>query len=107
MPLVDAVAAVEVGNCSGHPQDAVVGAGRARSTCSRIAALAVPSAVAANSWYGTLGTSMCRSMRSRRGPLTRPMYFSTCGGVHLHGRLPSPKKPHGHGFIAATRMKLA
>jgi len=44
---------------------------------------------------------------SSSGPLTRPMYFSTCGGVHLHGRLPSPRKPHGHGFMAAARMKLA
>ena len=52
--------------------------------------LPVPSALADSSWYGTLGTSMCMSMRSSSGPLTRPIYFSITGGVHLHERFESP-----------------
>ena len=27
-------------------------------------------------------------------------------GVQRHSRVESPKKPHGHGFIAAISMKL-
>ena len=46
---------------------------RALPTCSRIAALDVPSALADSSWNGTAGTSMCMSMRSSSGPLMRPM----------------------------------
>jgi len=48
-------------------------ASRAFWTCSRMAALAAPSALAANSWKGTAGTSMGRSMRSSRGPLILPI----------------------------------
>ena len=35
--------------------------------------LDVPSAGADSSWNGTVGTSICRSMRSRSGPEMRPM----------------------------------
>ena len=80
---------------------------RAAYTCSRIPALPVPSPGFDRSSNGTGGTSMCRSMRSSRGPLIRPMYFSTAIGAHLHAFFGSPRNPHGHGFIAAHRMKSA
>src|SRR6266545_1425249 len=66
---------------------------RAAYTCSRIAALLVPSPGLERSSNGTGGTSMCKSMRSRSGPEMRPMYFSTAIGAHLHGFLGSPRKP--------------
>jgi len=46
---------------------------RAELTRSRMAAELVPSAWADSSSKGTAGTSMCMSMRSSKGPLTRAM----------------------------------
>jgi hypothetical protein len=45
---------------------------RAASTRSRISADLSPVSLPRISWYATAGTSMCRSMRSRRGPLILP-----------------------------------
>ncbi len=43
-------------------------------------------------------------MRSRRGPETRFRYRVTREGSQVHrSRSPSPKNPHGQGFMAATR----
>ena len=50
---------------------------------------------------------MCRSMRSSSGPEMRPMYFSIAIGAHLQACFGSPRKPHGHGFIAAISTKSA
>jgi hypothetical protein len=38
-----------------------------------MAVLRVSSALVDNSWKGTVGTSMCRSMQSTSGPLVRAM----------------------------------
>src|SRR5687768_2576987 len=40
------------------------------------------------------------------GPEIFLWYFPSCAGVQIHALL-LPKFPHGHGFIAAIKMKLA
>src|SRR2546428_4906021 len=46
-------------------------------------------------------------MRSSTGPESLPRYRSTWSGKQVHSRSASPQRPHGHGFIAATRTKRA
>jgi len=58
---------------------------------SHIWPLDVPAREAESSRNGTAGTSRWMSIRSRSGPETLPMYFSTCGGVHWHCRRGSPR----------------
>ena len=50
---------------------------------------------------------MRRSMRSSSGPLRRERYWRTRYAGQAHSRSRSPKKPQGHGFIAATSMMRA
>ena len=57
--------------------------------------------------YSTLGTSTKISIRSMRGPEIRRWYRETIGREHEQECAVSPWKPHGHGFIAPTSMKLA
>ena len=39
--------------------------------------------------------------------MMRPRWLSIWSGAHLQTFLASPRKPHGHGFMAAMRMKQA
>ena len=48
-----------------------------------------------------------RSIRSRSGPETRPVYAPARRGHIGTGPARLPAKPHGHGFIAATSWKRA
>ena len=48
-------------------------------------------------------TVTSRSMRSSRGPLRRRRWRLRSASPHRH-RSPTPANPHGHGFVAATRM---
>lgn len=80
---------------------------RAATTRARMAADdSAPPPTPSNSGGRRL-TSTVRSSRSRSGPDRRPTYCATCCGVQRHSRTPSPAKPHGHGFMAATRTKRA
>ena len=74
-------------------------------TFCRSAALAGPSPRCCRriSLGGTGSTSRKRSSRSRRGPDNRPRYARMAPGLHSQRRVGWPQKPHGQGFIAATR----
>ena len=55
----------------------------------------------------TRRTATWRSIRSSSGPESLRWYVSTAAAVQRHTRTPSPAHPHGHGFVAATRVKRA
>ena len=46
-------------------------------------------------------------MRSNKGPLIFPTYFSICGPVQWQSRRGSVRNPQGQGFSAATNMNSA
>ena len=60
-----------------------------------------------NSSNATGVTSICMSIRSISGPLTRPRSRCTLCGLHTQDFVGSFKYPHGHGFMLATNMKRA
>src|SRR5262247_2836460 len=53
----------------------------------------------------TAGTETCRSMRSIRGPESLRAYLVRSAYPQVQTRRESPRKPQGHGFMAATRRK--
>ena len=80
---------------------------RARETRSR----RMDGGGAAGRWSrpdaGSGGTLTIRSMRSNSGPESRFRYRSRSLGVHRHGRTGWPWRPHGQGFMVASRTNLA
>ena len=78
---------------------------RARMTRSRTTAVLSPGFSPSRSSTRGRCTTTRTSKRSMNGPLKRRRYFDSA--VSSHSQAPGAPPPHGHGLVAATRVKRA